>query len=358
MFNEAPNFKKEGKPLFPKCDVCIQLHHEAIWKNPKNRSDPGHYDWLKSGNTPEIYMQENYPEIPKSVRYPIEEVMTLTGNAEVVIKGKRKKLTYFASSPDLAFALVAHMWKKGRRFKQVEVHGIELETASEYQFQRTGFGFWIGYLTALGIKIILHNSILSAPMYGYEGDVIIPSERFQKRITELQSSLGDEINIYQQEAKDFLENLSGLLTHDISKLIEQQLNDLIKRNEPGAVLNGRIKENQRSLERALAMEGEAGVAVFSVGDFDNPRASFNKQLLQVQTHAVQINAHINLSLKRLINLKRRSKNRQKMLNEFGALVTELMNKNMLSAQIAGAIKETEYYIDLIKQSYGTFRRNN
>ena len=44
MFNEAPTAKKaNGELMYPKTDVVFQLHHEAIWKNPKNRNDKDHF---------------------------------------------------------------------------------------------------------------------------------------------------------------------------------------------------------------------------------------------------------------------------------------------------------------------------
>src|SRR3989344_1302379 len=44
MFNEAPNTKKaNGELMYPKSNATFQLHHEAIWKNPKNRNDKDHY---------------------------------------------------------------------------------------------------------------------------------------------------------------------------------------------------------------------------------------------------------------------------------------------------------------------------
>ena len=95
MYNEAPNVKINGKPIYPKPDALFQLHHEAIWKNPKNRSDEKHYEWLKSGQTPDIYMQEKYPEVPKSIKYPLEEILALTKNVQIVIDGKEKIFKYF-----------------------------------------------------------------------------------------------------------------------------------------------------------------------------------------------------------------------------------------------------------------------
>lgn len=352
MFNEAPNAKDEkGKAVFPRPDAVFQLHHKAIWKNPKNRSDANHYNWLKSGKTPTVYMQEKYSEIPKSVKYPMDEVLSLLEKIRMVDRGKEKRVAYFSSSPDFAFALVALMWRQGKKYEKVEVHGIELETESEYQYQRTGFGFWTGYLTALGIELVLYNKIFDAPMYGYEGDVALSAAQIEKRIEELTSELGNDKDRYTQEAKTFLESLSGLLKQNISAEIQKELNDLTQRNESAGILNGKIRECQRYLEKARAMEEASKASVFSVGEFDGYRVSYNKQYADVRAEALNLNAQIDLRLKKLLTRKKGSQKRQRALDEFGNLIAELMNKNMLMLHIIGAIRENQYYINSFKLSF-------
>jgi hypothetical protein len=352
MFNEAANFKKpNGELLYPRADAIIQVHHEAIWKNPHNRSDPGHYEWLKAGNTPVLYMQQHYPDVPKSVRYPVEKVLELTKNIQVVISGKKKEFKYFSSSPDFAFALVAQMWKEGKKYSKVEVHGIELAMETEYQYQKTGFGFWVGYLAALGIELTLFNSIFDLPMYGYEGDVNLPSTEFERRIAELSTELGQDKEDYTQDAKDFLNGLSELLKKDISQDVEVRLNELMKRSEQAGILNGRIKENQRYLEKAKAMEEVSGTSIFSVGDFDGSRVALNKQYLQVRAETNTVNSQLVPLLQRLLILKKGSHKRQKVIDQFGVQVAAFMNHNTLLFHIVGAIKENQYYIDSVKESY-------
>lgn len=352
MFNEAPNFKNEkGELVYPKADAFFQLHHEAIWKNPKNRSDEAHYFWLKSGKTPTAYMQEKYKEVPKSVRYPIEDALALTKNVRMVINGKEKGVKYFSSSPDFAFALVAAMWKQGKRYERVEVHGIELATKSEYQSQRTGFGFWIGYLAALGIEVVLYNSIFDLPIYGYEGDVALSSSDIEKRVNELTKELGGDKERYQQDAKIFLDSIPGLLRKDISAQIQKDLNELNKSTDAAGILNGRIKENIKYLERAKAMEEASGTSVFSIGEFDGARIGFTQQYVQVRSEALNQNAQIDQLLKRLLILKKGSQKRKRAVDEFGNKVAEVMNKNMLMLHTIGAIRENQYYIDSFKLSF-------
>lgn len=351
MFNEAANAKRNGKLIYPKTDVLFQLHHEAIWKNPKNRGDEKHYEWLKSGQTPPVYMQEKYEDVPNSIRYPLEEVLSFIDNVKIVVDGKEKIFKYFSSSPEYALALAAYMIKSSHKYTRVEVWGIELETESEYAYQRTGFAFWNGYLAGLGIELILCNSIFDGPMYGYEGDIAISSEYLEKRIEDLTKELGEDKNLYNQDAKEFLDGLSGLLKGDISKSIEVKLNEITKKYERAGILNGQIKECKVYLEKAQAMERIAkGSSVFSMGEFDAMRHTRNNDYTKARNETANLNARITMHLKRLLLLKKGSQKRQKAINEIGSLIAEMMNRNMLLLHIVGAIKENQYFIDSAKLS--------
>lgn len=352
LFNEAPNLKNpDGKQAYPKADAVLQLHHEAIWKSPKNRSDEEHYQWLASGKTPIIYMQKVYKEVPKSAKYPIERILSLVKNVRIVVNGKEKGFKYFSSTPDFALALVADMWKRGQKYERVEVWGIELETESEYQYQKTGFGFWTGYLAALGVNLVLYNSIFDAPMYGYEGDVAITASDFERRISDLTKELGEDKDRYNQEAKIFLDSLHGFLKQDLSAEIQKNSSELAKLGETAGILNGKIMESTRYLAKARAMEEVSGASIFSLGEFDSSRISLNKQSMQIRSEITELNLQEGPLFKRLINLKKGSQKRKRAIEEYGNLVAQLMNKNMILFHISGAIQENQYYIDSSKLSF-------
>jgi hypothetical protein len=352
LFNEAANAKDEkGKLKYPKCDAVFQMHHEAIWRNPKNRSDQEHYKWLSSGKTPPIYMQKAYPDVPNAVRYPIEDVLSLVKNVLTAVNGEKKKFQYFTSSPDYALALVAHMWKGGKRYRRVEVWGIELETESEVYFsQRTGLGFWLGYLAALGVLLVFNGNIFNEPMYGYEGDVALSSKDIEKRIADLTAELGNDSERYQKEAKVFLESLPRLLTQDIGVEIEKELNEILKRNERAAILNGKIKESQRYLQKAKTMESATGTSVFAAGEFDGARQDYTKQQLQIQLEMVNFNSQVAAQLRKLLGFEKGSQERKRAVDEFGHVIAEFMNKNMFLFHVVGAIQDNQYYLDSCRQS--------
>ena len=268
----------------------------------------------------------------------------------MIAYGKESEFKCFSSTPDFALALVASIWKEGKRYKRVEIWGIELEMDTEYKYQRTGFGFWFGYLTALGIDLELHSAIFTAPMYGYESDVIMPPAIFEKRIAELTKELREGKEKYNKEAQEFLVKVKELLNKNISNEIQEELNGLTKRYEKAGILNGKIRENLKYLEEASAMEKKAGISVLSPGEFDGIRIEYKKQYVQIRAETNTLNANLGMIMKRLLNLKKGSHKRQRAIDEFGISLAELMNKNMLLLHLAGGIEENQYYLDSVKSS--------
>ncbi len=351
LFNEAANAKNEdGKLKYPRCDAVLQMHHQAIWKSPKNRSDENHYTWLASGKTPLIYMQEAYPDVPKSERYPIEEVLALVKNVQMIVNEKKKEFKYFTSTPEYGLALAANMCKRKKRYQRIEVWGIELETESEYIYQRMGFGFWFGYLAAIGVPLVIYSAMFNEPTYGYEGDLIISTRDIERRIADLSAELGDDKEQYLKEANRILESLSKLLNEDTTQEIQKELNEMMKRNERAGILNGKIKESQRYLEKAKGMEEKAGNSVFSPGEFDSCRIDFKKQYVDTRLEATNLNGLISIQMSRVLECEQGSEKRQKALDEFGQIIANLMNKNMVLFHIIGSMQENQFYLDSYKKS--------
>ena len=143
VFNEAlaSDWCKRATAVF-------QMHTPTIWKNPLNRNDPGHAAWLMSGDTPIIYMQEKYQEVPKAVKYPLDEVIQLLQPFNY------KK--YLTSSVSQAIALTIV-----QGFEKIELYGIGMETETEYFYQRDCVAFWTGYAVGRGIVVDAHKVSIS-----------------------------------------------------------------------------------------------------------------------------------------------------------------------------------------------------
>jgi hypothetical protein len=54
-------------------DRMFEMHPPLVWRDHVKPQWPKYYDYLKSCPYP-IYMQEKYPDVPNSVRYPKERI--------------------------------------------------------------------------------------------------------------------------------------------------------------------------------------------------------------------------------------------------------------------------------------------
>ena len=70
----------------------------------------------------------------------------------------------------------------------------------------------------------------------------------------------------------------------------------------------------------------------------------------LRAEALNLNSKIGFVLSKLVNMKKGSQKRQRALDEFGQMVADLMNKNMLILHMIGGAQENQHYIDSIKFS--------
>ena len=113
-------------------------------------------------------MQEEYPEIRSSVKYPLDEITsTLTDNL-------------LTSSVAQAMALAVYLG-----YRRVEIYGVEMETGTEYTTQRPGVAYWAGRLEGMGIELDAHWKLFDEYVYGFDGDVVLSIEEFTNKIAEL-----------------------------------------------------------------------------------------------------------------------------------------------------------------------------
>lgn len=145
-----------------RADRWFEIHSEDLYGWDLRR--PGdHIGWLKKFAGP-VYMIEQRADIPNSVRFPIEDVISCVG-------------PYLTSGP--AYMLGLAMLEG---FKHIEIYGIDLATATEYQEQKPGFEFLLGMAMGREIEIVLPRGchLLKAPLYG-RGDINEGGEHHTRR---------------------------------------------------------------------------------------------------------------------------------------------------------------------------------
>jgi hypothetical protein len=137
-----PWFKRKEGNL-----VWFQLHDRNTFSRPNNHNDPHHWEWLQQKHDFPIYMQQQWNDIPSSVKFPLEEVYKEFGN-------------YFTSTMPFIMA-----WGVLNGYKRLELYGFDMASGTEYLFQRANAHYWIGYLRGKGIDIYVPPT--SKLMKGY-----------------------------------------------------------------------------------------------------------------------------------------------------------------------------------------------
>lgn len=134
-----------------------QLHPEWDFRRPYNHNFEDYPNWLKKRHPFEIIMQDVFPDIPSSKKYPFDEVMQMFGN----------EACYFTSSMPY---LIAHALYEG--YDRIELYGFEMAANEEYANQKPCGEFWLGIAIGRGCQVYLPPgcALLGKQMmlYGYE----------------------------------------------------------------------------------------------------------------------------------------------------------------------------------------------
>jgi hypothetical protein len=235
-----------------RADAVFQIHAEPIWRNPNNRTDPNHCQWLQTQADVPVYMQHAFADVPRAVKYPLDEI-------SIKYLSNFNKRPY-NSTPGYALALGIY-----QGYKEIEIYGVEMGTDTEYFWQREGFTFWLGVAVASGIKVTIHtDKLLNAPLYGYEGEISVPLEMIRARITELTQPARDLQTRYELQLaeldKAWLKFAVGAIEINDAIMI---INRLIVLSKDFGILDGALQENERWTERAQMMIEVAGNYIFS-----------------------------------------------------------------------------------------------
>lgn len=229
----------------PSADYVLQLHKPVVWRSSQNRNDSKHYDWLRSTSIP-VLMQEHFEDVPSSIKFPLDEIMKEFAGAE----------KYFTTT--VGFALAYAIYKK---YKRIEVYGVEMETNTEYSHQRPCVAYWCGVAYGRGIEVDFHSRMFfQSPLYGYDGDITIRLEVFEKRaksmaeeaktvLKEYRKSKGEAIQAVEEFRADFKSGWGKL-----EKVVNRQAELAHSFN----MLDGAIQVNQHHIKACKIMEAETG----------------------------------------------------------------------------------------------------
>lgn len=332
LFNEA--LSNPANEWAKRADAVFQMHEEAIWKNPANRNDPHHYNWLTMQTGVTVYMQEQYPQVPRSVAYPLEEVVA------------RFKIRYFTSSVAYALALACL-----HGYKRIELYGVEMETNTEYQYQRDGVTLWIGVALGMGIEVDAHVGIFDQPLYGYEGEVVLPYETFDARISEIMPEVETLSKQYAAGLMDVQKALR-MFVEDGSKDIENALHAAVQRQralgEQLGRLDGARQENERYKGKADQMRSaSAGEFLFSRQEFESGAKTLSDRAGAANVAFISLGTQLDIVHQNIRQSAKGSPKRLKLAEMYGKVVMEYFKANNQQAIFHGAAGENFRYMGIL-----------
>ena len=149
-------------------DRWFDMHEKGIRSSPDRR--PGkHMEFLAKFPGP-VYLHSADPDLPNAVVYPLKEIAEHFGGNLFRHTTKppftatdTKGSPYLTSSIALELALAIY-----EGFSEIFLTGVDLNTESEYGFQKPAVEFWLGVAMGQGIKVVLPDNcpLLKGNIYG------------------------------------------------------------------------------------------------------------------------------------------------------------------------------------------------
>jgi len=350
-----------------RADAVFQMHEKVIWSNPANRNDPNHVLWLKNISAPcnichgsgklqdksdcprcdrgvykppanrldtTVYMLEQTDEIPNSKKYPLEGILEMA----------KDQNHFLTSSVPQAMALAAYLGI----YKRVELYGIGMTTNTEYQYQREGVAHWYGYLKGMGIDVVFIGNVFEAPIYGYEGNVVIPYEKFGERIAELTPQIEQLTNEYVT-ARVEVEKAVSQLERDGSKEnqdnVLKRAQALIDIGEKLGDLDGAKQENERYRNRADVMRKETGGEfIFSRQEFEGSAHGLKGKQAIADTEFVSVATTLGHIERNALQAAKGSPKRAKLFQLYRETMESYFRHQNRAVLFKGAMQENYRYM--------------
>jgi hypothetical protein len=253
--------------------AVFQMHNPIIFRNPANRNDPKHYQWLvQPQGKIEIFMQEKFEDVPNSVKYPMDQILAMLGTLQ---RGE-DAVKYFTSS--VAYALALGIY---RNYKHIEVWGVELETNTEYQYQRENLNYWCGVAIGRGIDLIIpkESGLFRDLLYGFEGDLEVPADLLETRKVTKEKERGifrDAFKAAIESVRIRMEQLNQTMTPDEANKAAQAYADSVGHAVQAAFdlgsSDGAVQEIERYISKSDIMREATGGALFSRQEFEQAAA--------------------------------------------------------------------------------------
>lgn len=220
LYYDKPDFEiwplnelyMEMQHLVGKSNKWFQLHGTE----PTTVRDPEHTKHLAELDIP-IMMWEEHRDIPKSQRYPLEEILEMFDiygpGMNPQVRQMRDRV-YFTNSISWQLALAIY-----EGFEEIHLLGVNMAQDQEFEHQRPSCEWMLGFARAKGIGIYLppqSDLCYSELLYGYD-DGSRKQQKLYARCAELEGRINqirhdrNQGQAQVQGANDAMNQLQGAL---------------------------------------------------------------------------------------------------------------------------------------------------
>lgn len=164
----------------------------------------GYFDYLQ-GLTIPVYMQENFAEVPTSIKYPLEEILTMFPRR------------YFTNSISYMIALAVY-----EGYTDISLYGVDMAVSGEYEHQRPSCEYMIGYCEGKGVNFYLpaeSDLLKTLFLYGFEDE---KKHAFIAKLLARQQEMEQKKAEYQaqiDQAKAYMNTYDGAL-QDVNYMLK------------------------------------------------------------------------------------------------------------------------------------------
>jgi len=178
-------------PIVEQATRWFQIHHRTTYDQTIGR-DHSHHEWLTKQDRFPVYMQVRNDDIPMSVPFPKEHLLTMFRR-------------YFTNSISWEIALAI-----SEGFEEIAVFGVDMAQDTEHGFERPSVEYFMGYAEGAGIILRLpEKSDLLKSLFLYPFEDSSPFRT--KIVSRRQELMGRRTHLAQQEqqARDHRMQLIG-----------------------------------------------------------------------------------------------------------------------------------------------------
>ncbi len=192
----------------PGFSLWFETHDKKMWENNKEiglgltRAGKPYKEALASLPCT-VLMVDKYPDIPNSMRFPLEEMITKFNPMrntkewkEYDFKGSKELEWngYYSNSISYMISLAID-WA----YEEIHIYGVDMATSTEYATQRSSCEYYIGVAAGRGIKVYIppQSDLLKIRFnYGWEDEI---QTAFDSKLATLNESMLQRFNMAGQQ---------------------------------------------------------------------------------------------------------------------------------------------------------------